>query len=86
MFHVIARGIERRDIFVDDDDRHLFVQRLSSLLESTSTFCLAWSLIPNHFHLLIRTSDVKLTSSGLTLQDILMKMNHDVWAANEPPT
>ncbi len=62
MYHVIARGIERRDIFEDDDDRHLFVQRLSSLLDSTSTSCLAWSLIPNHFHLLIRTSDVKLAT------------------------
>jgi putative transposase len=62
LHHVIARGIERRDIFEDDDDRHLFVQRLSSLLDSTSTSCLAWSLIPNHFHLLIRTSDVKLAT------------------------
>lgn len=61
-YHVIARGIERRDIFVDDDDRHLFVQRLSSLLDTTSTSCLAWSLIPNHFHLLLRTSDVRLAT------------------------
>lgn len=62
LYHVIARGIERRDIFLDDDDRHLFVQRLSSLLDTTSTSCLAWSLIPNHFHLLLRTSDVKLAT------------------------
>lgn len=62
LYHVISRGIERRDIFLDDDDRHLFVQRLSSLIDTTSTFCIAWSLIPNHFHLLLRTSDVKLAT------------------------
>jgi putative transposase len=39
--NVIVRGIERRDIFPDDDDRHLFVQRLSSLLEKTGTDCFA---------------------------------------------
>lgn len=60
--HVIVRGIERRDIFMDDEDRHSFVQRLSLLLEKTNTSCLAWALIPNHFHILLRTSDVKLAT------------------------
>ena len=62
LYHVIVRGIERRAIFADDDDRHLFVQRLSSLLDTTSTSCLAWALIPNHFHLLLRTSNVTLAT------------------------
>lgn len=52
--HVIVRGIERRDIFLDDDDRHFFVQRLSALLEKTDTDCFAWALMSNHFHLLVR--------------------------------
>lgn len=39
--HVIVRGIERRDIFLDDDDRHLFLDRLAKLLLETSTDCLA---------------------------------------------
>ena len=48
--HVIARGIERRKIFIDDKDRSLFVDRMSKLLEESETGCFAWSLIPNHFH------------------------------------
>ena len=60
LHHVIVRGIERRDIFMDDEDRHCFVQRLSSLLVETETSCLAWALIPNHFHLLLRPSRCKL--------------------------
>lgn len=52
--HVIVRGIEQRDIFLDDDDRHLFLERFAKLLRETGTDCLAWALMSNHFHLLIR--------------------------------
>ncbi|RJX19977.1 MAG: transposase, partial [Desulfobulbus sp.] len=48
--HVIVRGIERRDIFLEDSDRSLFVERFSSLLVETGMECLAWSLLSNHFH------------------------------------
>jgi putative transposase len=58
--HVIVRGIERRDIFADDDDRRRFVKRFSGLLVSTGTDCLAWSLLDNHFHLLLRPRQISL--------------------------
>lgn len=51
--HVIVRGVERREIFVDDHDRSQFLDRLSGLLGETETRCYAWALIPNHFHLLL---------------------------------
>ena len=51
--HVIIRGIERHDIFTDDDDRQNFVKRLSDLLIATETDCLAWALLDNHVHLLL---------------------------------
>jgi hypothetical protein len=46
--HVIVRGIERSDIFLDDDDRQRFVDRFDSLLVETGADCFAWALIPNH--------------------------------------
>lgn len=58
--HVIVRGIERRDIFMDDDDRRDLVQRLQFLLEQTGVDCLAWSLMSNHFHLLLRPRQTTL--------------------------
>jgi REP element-mobilizing transposase RayT len=58
--HVIVRGIERRDIFLEDADREDFVRRLSSLAQETETDCLAWSLMSNHFHLLLRPRKVTL--------------------------
>jgi len=33
--HVMARGIERREIFKDDRDRQSFLERLAVILEET---------------------------------------------------
>jgi len=53
--HIIARGIDRNTIFQDDFDRNNFIDRLAAILNETKTVCYAWALIPNHFHLLLRT-------------------------------
>lgn len=58
--HVIVRGVERRDIFLDDADRQSFMDRFSNLLIQTETECLAWSLMTNHVHMLLRPSQSKL--------------------------
>lgn len=60
--HVIARGIERGKIFRDDQDRENFVHRLGQLVVETQTQCFAWSLIPNHFHLLLKTGGIPIAS------------------------
>ena len=61
LHHVIVRGIERRSIFADDHDRQAFVDRFSFLLQETETSCLAWSLMTNHLHLLLRPEKAKLS-------------------------
>ena len=55
LHHIIARGIRRRKIFNDREYRHRFIERLSQLIGETQTGCYAWALLPNHFHLLLRT-------------------------------
>lgn len=55
LHHVIARGIERSVIFHDDRDRANFLQRLARLVPETGTTCLAWCLLSNHLHLLVRS-------------------------------
>ena len=59
--HVIIRGINRSDIFLDDDDRERFLDRLSNLLVKTGTNCFAWALIPTHAHLLLRCNHSELS-------------------------
>ena len=58
--HVIVRGVERRDIFLDDQDRQSFVERLATLLEQMGMECLAWVLMSNHVHLLLRPTQNNL--------------------------
>ena len=60
LHHIIVRGIERRKIFRDDEDRDSCVKRLGQVLIETQTDCFAWALIPNHAHLLLRTGLNKL--------------------------
>ena len=60
LHHVIVRGIEKRPVFLDDQDREEFLSRFSLLLKETSTECFAWALLDSHFHLLLKPDTVKL--------------------------
>jgi len=55
LHHIIVRGIARRRIFFDDRDRDQLLERIGLLMPETQTRCFAWALLPNHFHLLLRT-------------------------------
>ena len=62
LHHIIVRGIERGIIFEDDWDRNRFLDRLGGIVEETGTRCLAWALIPNHAHLLLKTGRVPVAT------------------------
>jgi REP element-mobilizing transposase RayT len=61
LHHVICRGIDRQKIFTDQNDYLLFLKRLAAWLTETRTSCIAWALIPNPFHLLLRTRNVPIS-------------------------
>jgi REP element-mobilizing transposase RayT len=50
------------DIFLDDADRSSFLRRFALLLNETGTECLAWALMRNHVHLLLRPKREKLST------------------------
>jgi len=60
LHHVIARGIEKSSIFLDDQDRESFVSRLGKELKSTDSDCYAWVLMGSHIHLLLRPRQLRL--------------------------
>jgi len=62
LHHIIGRGIDRQKIFSDDTDYHNFLERLGDLLTASGTRCFAWALIPNHFHLLLRTGTASISN------------------------
>jgi REP element-mobilizing transposase RayT len=55
LYHVLSRGNERREIFVDDDDRRLFLDTLGEMAERFEADIAAYVLMGNHYHLLLRT-------------------------------
>jgi len=62
-YHVVARGNARMSIFLDDTDRLRF---LSELLDVTLDFrveCHAFSLMSNHFHLVLCTLEANLSAA-----------------------
>ncbi len=51
----MGRGIDKVKIFQFDPDREDFLVRMVGLCRDENIAVLAWGLMPNYFHLLIRT-------------------------------
>ena len=63
LHHVMGRGIERRRLFEGPADRRDFVARLVVVGGATGLRVLAWALLPNHVHLLVRTGRQPLATA-----------------------
>jgi putative transposase len=63
LHHVMARGIEGRDIFRLNKERDEFLARLAEMSsEKGGPTVYAWALMSNHFHLLIRPAEMHLST------------------------
>ncbi len=58
--HLIIRGIERKRIFRDDQDRDNFLNRLGKILAETRPPCYAWVLMANHVGVRVEGTVMKL--------------------------
>jgi len=47
---------------MDNEDCDDFLERLEDIAAETHTFCYAWSLVRNHFHLLLKTGNVPIAT------------------------
>jgi REP-associated tyrosine transposase len=59
-YHVYSRGVDRRRIFVDDDDYKLYTDLLSAVVARQGWQLLGYCLMPNHVHLLVETPETNL--------------------------
>lgn len=61
IYHVTARGNDRRPIFEDDDDCARFLIVLASIVARYHVLCHAYCLMGNHYHLLLETPEANLS-------------------------
>jgi putative transposase len=62
LYHITSRGDRLESIFEDDDDRRSFLQVLGDALERFDAHALAYCLMGNHYHLVVRTRLANLPS------------------------
>lgn len=60
VYHVMARGVDGRDIFTDDLDRRAFLSALFRICGESGAEVLAYCLMGNHFHLAIQVGSIGL--------------------------
>jgi len=53
LYHVMSRGNARQTLFFDDTDYRRFLKRFAEVSLRFAVRCLAYCLMPNHFHLLL---------------------------------
>jgi REP element-mobilizing transposase RayT len=68
VYHVTARGNERRAIVRDDQDRQLFVTTLLEMVERFGVRVHAYCLMPNHYHVVLGTPSGNLSAAVGWLQ------------------
>ncbi len=68
LYHVLGRGNQKQDVFLDDEDRHAYFKRIQRYKEEIGFILYAYVLMPNHVHLLIETS-------GEPLSKIMQRIN-----------
>ncbi len=61
LHHVYNRGLDGRDIFHDDGDRLFFLFWLGQMVAKFGWVVHAYTLMTNHFHLLIETPEGHLS-------------------------
>ena len=62
IYHVLNRGDQREDIFLDDEDRQKFLTTLGECCGKTGWEVHAYCLMRNHFHLVIETPRANLVA------------------------
>lgn len=61
LYHVTARGDRLEDIFENDQDRRELLEIVGRALERFEARCLAYCLMPNHYHFVLETRQANLS-------------------------
>ena len=68
VYHLTARGNERKAIYREDRDRQRFLETLDEARERFGLVIHGFCLMPNHYHLLVQTPRANLSAAAGWLQ------------------
>lgn len=68
-YHIINRGVERRDIYLEPDDYDYFLDLLLKLTKDYEIIVHSFCLMTNHYHILIETKQKNLSKAIQFLND-----------------
>ncbi len=61
LYHVTSRGNAKQPIYLDDQDRKIYLDILSQVVERYKWICHAYCLMDNHYHLIVETPQANLS-------------------------
>jgi REP element-mobilizing transposase RayT len=82
LYHVTARGDRREHIVHDDGDREMLLATLAEACKKTGWEVLAWVIMDNHYHWLLRTPKPNLVAGMSWFQSTYTQRynaRHRVW-------
>lgn len=84
LYHVYNRFARGEGVFAEPEESIEFLELLRDLKKRDGFQVFAWSLLPNHFHLAVRTSAVPLSRTMRTLQGGYSKAFNRRWRRTGP--
>lgn len=61
IYHLGSHGSDSRQLFLSDDERRTFIGRLALLLDRFELRLVAYTLMGNHYHLVLHTPDGRIS-------------------------
>jgi REP element-mobilizing transposase RayT len=63
LHHIMARGIDKTNIFRDDEDKIRFLERLGRIVAEGKCVIYAWVLMDNHVHLIFKSGETGVSTA-----------------------
>jgi len=75
-YHVTSRGDRREDIYVDDDDRIIWLEVFAKVCSRFNWRCHAWCLMDNHYHIVVETIEGNLSQGMRQLNGVFTQKSN----------
>lgn len=70
LYHVTSRGDRREDIYLNDADRHAWLEIFGAVCKRSNWICHAWCQMSNHYHVVVETVEANLSQGMRQLNGV----------------